>query len=119
MLDVSRVLSNPKLNQSFVVYRRMGSWDHGRFVETENPLPFDGVIMPANANEIMQLPEGDRVTGVMVFYTFQEIFATRASTEPGTSDQIEWNGKRYRVFNIIPYKDYGYFKSFGIMMEGK
>jgi len=118
MLNVSRILSNQKFNQSFTVHRKSGSWVAGRFAGTEQAVTLDGVIIPASAKEIEQLPEGDRVTGIMIFYATQEIFTTHKSDTPGTSDEIEWRGARYRIFNVNQYSDYGYYKAYGVYMEG-
>jgi hypothetical protein len=123
MLDVSRVLYNPRFNQPFQIYRKNGAWDHGRFVESEaQVIPFNGVVTPASAEEIMQLPEGDRSTSMMCFYSTQEIFVTHIDDGQGyagTSDELLWRSHRYRITNVNQYDDYGYFKAYGVMMEGE
>jgi hypothetical protein len=121
MLNLSRLLYSKEFNQTFIVHRRTGSWDHGRFVSTEVSLTFSGVVVPASAREIMQFPEGDRSTSMMVFYSDKEMFVTRTDSGdryPGTSDEIEWRGDRYRVVNVGQYGDYGYFVAYGVYMEG-
>ena len=119
MLEVSELLYDPDLSQDFVVHRKSGLWVNGRFEETDSTLTFTGIIIPANAKEIVQFPEADRITGVMKFYSEQEIHTTHAEGEggPGTSDQIEWRGKRYRIINSMPYIDYGYYVAYGVYME--
>jgi hypothetical protein len=81
----------------------------------------NGVIIPANEKEIMQVPEGDRSTAMMIFYADQEIFTTHTNDGlgySGTSDEIEWRGDRYRVIKVNQRGDYGYYKAFGVYMEG-
>ncbi|HBC94293.1 MAG TPA: hypothetical protein DCZ10_15700 [Pelotomaculum sp.] len=120
MINVAEILYDPDLNQDFTVYRKTGTWTAGRYSETETPLSFTGVILPANAKEINQFPEGDRVTGMMKFFSEREIYVTRSNDEgKGTSDQILWSGHRYRIINVKPYKDYGYYRAFGVYMDGE
>lgn len=117
MINIAELVYDPDFTQDFTVHRKTGSWSAGRFVETESSLTFAGVITPASAKEILQFPEGDRVTGMMKFYSEQEMHVTHNSGTPGTSDQIEWRGQRYRVINVTPYSDYGYYKAFGVYLE--
>ncbi len=123
MLNLSRVLYSPKFNQPFAIYRKSGSWVRGRFVETESQvIPFSGVVLPASAEEIMQLPEGDRSTSMMTFFSVQEMFVTHVDNGQGyagTSDELEWRSERYRITNVNQYSDYGYFKAYGVLMEGE
>lgn len=115
MIDVSEVITDPDFAQTFVVHRKANKWIAGRTESTEKDITMTGVIMVADAKTLEQLPEGDRVTGLMCFYSTQELFTTR---EQGTSDQIEWRGERYRVKQVFPYGDYGYYKAVGQRMAG-
>jgi len=122
MINISEILYDPDFSQNFTVYRRSGSWQAGRFIEVDQPiLTLVGVVMPASSEEIMQFPEGDRVTGMMKFYADQEIFVTHnndGNGNAGTSDEIGWRGERYRVVNVVQFGDYGYFVAYGVRMEG-
>ena len=67
------------------------------------------------------LPEGDRIAGLMTFYTTADnpIFVTRNLVDDkGTSDELEWRGERYRVMQTFPYLDYGYIKAVAKRMSG-
>ena len=92
-------------------------------METESQvIPFSGVVLPASAEEIMQLPEGDRSTSMMTFFSVQEMFVTHVDNGQGyagTSDELEWRSERYRITNVNQYSDYGYFKAYGVLMEGE
>jgi hypothetical protein len=116
MIDVSRVINSPRLCQDFTVYRRVGAWQTGEFIETETALTLSGIVVPPSAKEIMQLPEADRATGVMMFYSESEMFVTRDGDDPGTSDQAEWRGSRYRISNVLQMIDYGYYQATGVYM---
>lgn len=114
-LNVGRVLSNPQFAQSFTVYRKSGSWVEGIWIPTESILDFTGVITACNPKDLVQVPEGDRIVGLMCFHSAQQMYVTR---ETGTSDEIVWNGERYRVSSTIPWVDFGYYKAFGVRMVG-
>lgn len=122
MLSISEILYDPDFSQNFTVNRRTGTWQAGRFAETDQPvLTLTGVVIPASAKEIMQFPEGDRDVGMMKFYSDQQMYVTHrddGSGNAGTSDEIVWNGQRYRVVNVNQYSDYGYYCAFGVYMEG-
>lgn len=67
------------------------------------------------------LPEGDRIAGLMTFYSTADkpIYTTRnKDDDKGTSDELEWRGERYRVLQVFPYNDFGYVKALGTRMSG-
>lgn len=119
MIDVSDILEDPDLCQDFTVYRSSGAFAAGGWVEGEPAqVPFSGVITVASAKELAQVPEGDRVQGSMAFRSSQPIYVTRNGEFKGTSDRIMWRGEPYRVVQVLPYADYGYWKAIGARMEG-
>lgn len=121
MLNVSRVINSSKFRQlkPFTVYRKTGDWVAGRFEETETAIPMDGVVTAAGTKDILQVPEGDRTSQLMVFHSTQPLFVTHDDVEgKGTSDQIEWHGERYRLLQIKDWSDFGYYKAFGTSMSG-
>lgn len=123
MLNVSRVLQSKNFSQNFKVYRKKGHLLKGELIQSEDILTFKGVVTVASPKELNQVPEGDRISGMMVFYSQNEIRITRAGGIEsqdtfGTSDELEWQGKRYKVLKVNPYVDYGYFKAFATYMEG-
>lgn len=115
MINVSRLLRSPRFVQSFTVYRKGGSFVEGEWVQTETAVPMFGVITAASAKDLLQVPEGDRVKGIMAFYSTRELIVTN---ETGTSDEVVWNNERYRLFQLWPYKDYGFYKALGERMAG-
>ena len=117
-LNLSKVILSPRLAQAFTVHRKSGAWAAGRFESAETALPFYGTITVAAVEDLEQIPEADRVKGMMCFYSPQEMFVTRNDPDPGTSDEIEWRGDRYRVFQVSPHIDYGYYKAIGARMAG-
>ncbi|NRQ51984.1 hypothetical protein [Brevibacillus sp. HD1.4A] len=115
MINISEVITDPDFAQTFKAYRRNNEWVGGRPQETELEISMLGVVTVADAKTLEQIPEGDRVTGLMCFYATVPIYTTR---EEGTSDQLEWRGERYRVKQVFPYADYGYYKAVAERMAG-
>lgn len=108
MINVSRVMNDSRFSQTFSIFRKSGEWEKGRFNETETELKMQGVVSVAKSKDIEMIPEGDRVGGEMAIHTTQEIFVT--NTE-GTSDELLWNGERYKIYSVSPYSDYGFYKA--------
>ncbi len=116
MLDVSEVILDPDFAQEYPIWRRPGAWVGGRWVPgTEYRVRAYGTVTVATTRDLEQVPEGDRVKGMMCFYSDREIFTTR---EEGTSDEPEWRGERYRIVQVAPWGDFGYWKAIGARMAG-
>ncbi|KKQ88297.1 MAG: hypothetical protein UT13_C0002G0006 [Candidatus Pacebacteria bacterium GW2011_GWF2_38_9] len=119
LINVSRIINSPNFSQSFTVYRKTGSWSEGKFVQDEQAFTLSGVVAVANPDDIAQMPEGDRILGMMSFHSVQELFQTRNEVNnAGTSDEIEWKGQRYRILQVFPYVDYGYYKALAVRKQG-
>jgi len=123
MINLSRVITDPRIAQPkpFTVWRKSGSWQGGRWVQTEDSVPTQGIITPATAKDITQVPEGDRTGGELTILSLSPIYVTHSSSEnfQGTSDEVEWNGERYRVFNVFPWNEFGFYHAIGIRMISK
>lgn len=122
MIDVSRVLNDPRVSQSFIIFRKSGKWDKGRFVQEEDEINMSGVISVAKPKDIEMIPEGDRVGGELAIYSTQKIFTTRKGDisqqkDSGTSDELLWNEERYKIYSVSPYSDYGYYKAIAMRKD--
>lgn len=122
MINIAEIIADPDFMQPYTVRRNTGTWVNGRFVETPTTLNFFGVVIPANAQDIQMLPEGDRVSGLINFYTtadnpFQ--ISKADNGELGTSDQPIWRGNNYRILQVFDYQDYGYQLAIGTRMDGR
>lgn len=116
LLNVSDVINDPLFVQSYTGKRQTGAWVKGEWVPgTVSTVNFTGIITPASPKDIDQIPEGDRVTGMMAFYSLVEIFVTRTT---GTSDILVWGSEDYKVVWCNPYSDYGYYKALAVRMKG-
>lgn len=73
-----------------------------------------GTITVPSSTDIEQIPEGDLQKGAICVYTRSQLVLTNVA---GTSDEIMWRGNRYRVSQLFPYADYGYYKAIAIKMD--
>jgi hypothetical protein len=119
MINIAEMLSDFDFCQEFTVYRQIGHWLSGDFIVNELTLIYYGIILPATSKDLEQVPEGDRITGWMVFYAPADtpLYVTQnydpegSTTDKLTSDQCFWRNKRYRVYQVNSYDDYGYMKA--------
>jgi hypothetical protein len=119
MISVSEVISSPEFAQIFIVYRSIGSFVDGVWTEsTPRAITMRGVVTVSSSRELEQLPEGDRVRGAMTFHTLFPIYVTRTGNSAGTSDKILWRGEYYKLVNVYPEVDYGYWKGIGVRIKG-
>lgn len=114
MINVSRVIKDPRFSQSFKLFRKEGKFIKGRFEQVETETSLRGVIKPASPEDIEMIPEGDRVGGEIVIHTTSEL---KVTNNEGTSDEIDWNNERYKLYAVLPYKDYGFYKAIAIRKE--
>lgn len=121
MIDMSSIIYDPAFAQSIKVYRKTGDWAaNGEFVTTETLITMIGVISIANAKQIEFVPEGDRIGGEIAIHTTQILYNSRSADETetpikeaGLSDEIEWHGDRYKIYQVNEYSDYGYYFAIG------
>lgn len=124
MINVARAVNDPRFSQNFKVFRKSGEWIKGRFEETEKKISMVGVIAPSKPKEIEMIPEGDRVGGEITIYTTRKLFTTHSledkenqdENNEGTSDQIEWQGERYKLYSVNDYSQYGYYQAIGMRL---
>ena len=119
MINVGELIHDPDFVQAFTVYRRSGDFVNGVWTgDTSEELTMLGVVTVMRATELRMVPEGDRISGGMNFHSRDPIYPTRVGEYQGTSDQILWRGSLYRVLNVAPYEDYGYYKASAERIEG-
>jgi hypothetical protein len=121
MIDLSEIVFDRDFSQKFTVFRQHGAWAGGRWsITKEETIIMDGIVLHVEASELMQVPEGDRIRGVMEFVSHSEIFITSAASVAGaiTSDQILWSDDRWRIFKVHSHEDYGFYEALGIRMIG-
>ena len=89
-------------------------------MSTTTPIPFWGIIQPATEEDLLQVPEGDRSTGMMGFIAEREMFKTNVEgSVSGLGDTITWNDQQYRVVVVVPWRDFGFWKAIGARLSGE
>lgn len=124
MLDLSRVVSGSLLTESFTIQRSSGSFVLGGYATASTAVQGFGVVSVANAQDLQMLPEGDRVTGAMVFHSQAPLYETILDTSMASavqrfSDVILWNGSQYRIVQVSPYPNRNYWRAVGVRMAGQ
>ena len=120
-LNIAReIIHDPELGQPWVLLRSYGgSWELGGWQEAERKeIPVFSVVSSAEDEELDLVPEGDRISGAMVFYHTEPIYLS--IPEPGgpsVSDFIRWNDKEYKVVRVLP-GPYGYWRAFAVRVSG-
>ncbi|WP_303103838.1 hypothetical protein [Megamonas funiformis] len=117
-VNVKQVILSPKFRQVYTVTRTKGHYEKGKFILDE-PIKFDisGVITVASAKEVNMIPEGDKINGAMVFYSLVPLHTT-TNNPNAISDIIEWQNNKYKIMQVNPWIDYGYYQAVAVRMEG-
>ena len=121
MIDLSELILDSDFCQPYIGYRTSGSFVDGVFVGSESIVNFVGPIIAANVKDVNMVPEGDRVVGMMVFYTQTNNPFHVSQSSPdyeGISDYLVWNNERYKILSAYPYNDYGYLKCVASRISG-
>lgn len=117
MINVSRVVNDPRFSQSFKIYRKSGKWSKGRFEQIEREILMHGVITPAKPKEIEMIPEGDRVGGELSVFTTTQLFTTHSlENDKGTSDELLWMNERYKIYQVNNLSGYGFYSAIAMRM---
>lgn len=134
MINIAEVINDPDFAQPFTIQRDSGQFAAGGWQPNITLVQVYGVITVADAQTLDMIPEGDRPTGAMSFYSTCEIYETH--TEPnaygqggagqggyggaqGTSDIICWRNQNYRIVKVVLEADWGYWKAVGVRMAGE
>jgi hypothetical protein len=119
MINVSNVVNSPRMAQPFTILRGPGSWLNGVWIPTATPIDGFGVVSVAQPRDIEMIPEGDRVTGMMVFHSECPIYGTHANSagQGASSDIVVWRSQNFRILFVYPFEDYGYFRAIGTRMK--
>jgi hypothetical protein len=121
-LNLSRVASSPYFAQAYSVTRQTGSFQLGGYVvNSTTVIPFWGIIQPATDEDLAQVPEGDRVTGMIGFIGEQRMFQTfggGVGDPSGLSDTITWNNEVYKVVKVVPWRDFAFWKAIASRQSG-
>lgn len=123
MINLAEVVNDPDFAQSFVITRSQGgAFKAGKWQDATTTVQGYGVIQPATAEELNQVPEGDRVNEVKSFHSSSPLYETHTSggDDPNAriSDTIAWSGQNYKLVKVFQWQDFGYYKALGVRMSG-
>lgn len=116
MIDLSEVVNDPDMGESYTIIRNSGKFVAGGWqVTNTSEIKAFGIVSVASSRDLKQVPEGDRIEAAMVFYSITEMMMTR---EGATSDILRWEGEEYRVLKSSPYGTRGYWKAIACRIKG-
>ena len=119
-ISLTRVANSPAFAQAYTVNRSTGQFEQGGYVSTTVPIPFYGIIQPISEQDLLQVPEGDRVTGMLGFISEQPMYRTRVEgSTSGIGDTITWRGQEYRVVAVVLWRDFGFSKALAARLSGE
>jgi hypothetical protein len=119
-ISLTRVANSPAFAQDYIVNRSTGTFQQGGYVFATVPIPFYGIIQPASNQDLLQIAEGDRVTGMIAFISEKPMYRTRVEgSTSGIGDTITWDGQEYRVVAVVPWKDFGFNKAIAARLSGE
>lgn len=116
MINISELIPDTNLaSATFTVTRTAGSFVNSRWT-TGSPttLTLVGSIQPLSNTEVMQLAEGDRISGSIAIWSSVELYTTRPD---GISDEVNWDGKAWKIIKTNNYGAFGYYKSVAIRKQ--
>ena len=94
------------------------SVSQSRYAGEEKQIRAFGTIDVLSDKELRMVPEADRASGSLAFYSKKEIYTTRNTPSSSLSDRIKWRGDYYKVVSVAPYGDYGFWKAIAVRMTG-
>lgn len=118
MITVDEIVNDPDLGaQPFTVQRYTnGTFTVDGFQETPATIPLFGAIQPATPESLRQVPEADRVEGMLEVFCQKELYRTN---QTGTSDVIVWRGTEYRIASVMPWVDANYWVAIAARIGGQ
>ena len=118
MINVGRLVTNPKFCTKFTIVTKTGTWEKGSFVTTETEKEVTGVAVPVSGKALEMVPEADRLKDYMTFYSTTKNPLT-VSSDGTISDSVIYEGKRYKLINGQNFSKQGFWKAMGINENGK
>jgi hypothetical protein len=110
MLDVSRVVRNPRLTTSITLKRpTLTLAKEGEMSRTYADSTIRAIVHPAKLSDLMMLPEGERISNAIVVYSTSEI--REGNGKDTSADVIVYQSQNWRVAKLDHYELYGYYKA--------
>ena len=112
--DVSRALLR-WLEPLNIIRKDVGSYVDGEWVDADEaePVVIQAVIQNANPDDLILLPEGTRTTEAVKIHTTSKVNTVSEAGETD-ADQFDYNGSRYRIYDVFGRKIGNYYKAVAI-----
>jgi|SRR3974390_393811 len=113
--------------ESYAISRSTGMFVRGGWTTTSSQIGGYGVVSVASPEDLDMIPEMDRVTGAMVFHSFDRVYLTEidqgdfgvpTTSAQRVSDIILWNNLQWRVMHVSPYPNHGFWKCIAVRLQG-
>lgn len=109
MLDLSRVLTNPRLTTKFDVVRREQKVNPGGRAKVEAKLYENvrGVLHPEGMNDLLRRPDSEiQEKSAKIFTRFPLRGESRQDPKQFQPDLVKWKGDAYVVIHVEDYSNY-------------
>jgi len=117
LVDLNEVVNDPDLAEPFTLLRTTGNFVQGGYQPNRTQaIASFGVISSPSGEELKQIPEGDRVEGMITIHTQNEIKETNPN---GISDVVLWLGQKYRVIKVWKYANRNFWYAIAGRMAGE
>lgn len=114
MLDISFLLDDPDFVTTFQVIKTSGEWQDGEYVVLPTvPETVSGVVRATGKDDLEMLPEADRISGSITFWTRKPIDLDLTASPP---PRLRYAGNTYKIMHLENWQDSGYTKMIGIML---
>lgn len=119
-LNLSRVVVSPRLRnpKPITVTRTTGEWIKGNWTPSITPTILNPIAIEAGVSEeeVLQLPEGDRIQGLKKFFTTIPLQGATTGTTP---DQItSASGERFQVKTVDNRMVNGFYSAICVRIKG-
>lgn len=108
MLDVSQLFYDVDFCESFAIRHRKGAWQDGEFIVSGEEKKVLGIVEPTSGEDLQQLPEADRIGGLMTFYSKEPLSLGDTGQ---VSDEIISRGKVYQLLQVQDWSRHGFYKA--------
>jgi len=114
--DVSRALTR-WLEPVNIIRKDVGSYVNGDWVNgADISVPIKAVVQNANADDLILLPEGSRSSESVKIHTVSEV-KTVSEVGETEADQFDYDGSRYKIFDVANRKIGNYYKAIAIRIK--
>lgn len=114
--DVSKALKR-WLESLTIIRKGQGDYVNGNWVNgVDSNINIKAVIQNANPDDLILLPEGTRTTEAVKIHT-TSLVKTVSEVGETDADQFNYNGYKYRIYDVFDRQIGNYFKAIAIRIK--